>query len=405
MGNTINIPASFQNEGVQLKDWTDWRWQLANTIRGSEKLVRYLSISKERSYEINKIITSDYQNGRDEMRLTPYLVSLINANDPNDPIALQHLPQPQELEEDDFDFGNVWEKPEDFLDGENRLLQQKYPDIALIRLSNTCHSFCRFCFEKERTLRHGVATNAGPEEFSKAVSLITKDKRIRTILLSGGDPLIVPDEILKERLEALSSILHLKTIRINTRALLHNPFRITPEFANMLGEIQKNSWDVKPAGTEIRMGVHFNHPHELTEEATAAVRTLQKSGIQVYNQTVLLKGINDSAEIIQTLFRRLREEGVVLHYFSHAMIVPRTGHLRTTVRKGQEIVRSLRQSKEFRAQLPYYELSHPTGKQLIPDSMSEYFFEDTIEKNGKQIPVIKFLSDITGRWEVWVDGK
>ena len=360
-------------EIINSKQWTDWRWQLANTIRSVDKLVRYVSISAERAKELQLTANNEYQNGRDEMRLTPYLVSLMNLADENDPIALQHLPRREEMQPDDFSFDEVWEKPEDFLDGGNRLVQQKYPDVAVLRLSNACHSFCRFCFEKERTLRHGVPTNAGPEQFTAAVEMICKNTRIRTVLVSGGDPLIVPDEILADRLRALSAIPHLKTIRVNTRALLHNPFRVTTELAALLGNIQAESWKKRAKGIQIRIGVHFNHPRELTSEAMSAIRTLQRAGIETYNQTVLLKKINNNFKTIQKLFRLLREEGVELHYLSHAMTVPRTSHFRTSVEKGQQIMRALRQCKEFRGQLPYFELSHHTGKQMIPDTMNEQF--------------------------------
>lgn len=299
----------------------------------------------------------------------------------------------------------MWERAEDFNNDDNRLLQKKYSDVALIRLANTCHSFCRFCFEKERTLRHGVATDAGPEQFAVAVEKIKSDSKIRTVLISGGDPFIVPDEILGERLRALAAIPHLKTIRINTRALLHNPFRVTPELAKMLGTIQKESWTNCEKGIQIRIGVHFNNPRELTLETIQAIRTLQCAGVELYNQTVLLKGINDTFETVYQLFRLLREEGVELHYFSHAMTVPRTSHFRTSVRKGQEIMQALKQCKEFRGQLPRYELSHHTGKHMIPDTMNESFYEDVIEKNGIKIPIIKFVSDVTHQWEVWPDGR
>lgn len=370
------IPKFFHDKGCTVAQWTSWQWQLANLI-------------KHQSSE----------------RITPYLWSLIDWKNAKDPIALQHLFNSKELLRDTFTYHSVWEQPHDFLDGSNRMLQQKYPDIAVVRITNTCHSFCRFCFEKDRTIRHNVATVVGAKQLSTAHKIIDKKKKIRQILLSGGDPSVLPDHVLKQYLEAFITIPHLKIIRINTRTLLHNPYRITPEFAKMLGELQKNSWKKNlKNGKLIHLGVHFNHPKELTAEALTAIRRLQSEGIHIYNQTVLLKNINDSAKILQKLFRTLRAEGVHLHYLSHAMAVPGTGHFRTTVRKGIELLDELKKSKEFRGQLPHYEMSHAAGKQII-NGFSPYFYESMLKKGNKKQPIIRFLSDITAKWETYPDEK
>lgn len=353
---------------------------------------------------MKKITTSRTQAGENKTMLTPFLLSLIDPKNPKDPIGLQHLTNPAELKKDEFNYETVWERDEDFIDRENRLLQRKYPDIVVLRIANTCHSFCRFCFEKERTLQNKIKTKVGIKEFKNALNFIKKDKKIRQVLLSGGDPTILPDKILKNYLEKLIKIPHLKTIRINTRALLHNPFRITDDFAKMLGFLQKKSWNLCKKGKEIKIGVHFNHPKEITREAITAIRKLQKEGIGIYNQTVLLKNINDNLTTLKTLFGILRQEGVALHYLSQAMAVPGTSHFRTKVRKGQKLMEALRKTKEFRGQLPVFELSHYTGKQIIPAEMNDNFFETTIKKNNRTIKVIKFLSDITGKWEIFPDG-
>lgn len=402
VGNT-SILSAFNATPEQ---WYNWRWQLTHLVQNGPELQRYVrGINSELVRRLDTITNRRYENGSDQMRLTPYLISLIDWNNPSDPIALQHLPALLELEPDPFAFDEVWEKKTDFLDGDNRLLQQKYPDIMVLRLSNTCHSFCRFCFEKERTLRQDVPTMAGPTQFAEAVNLLTHSPQVRQVLVSGGDPLIVPDEILVERITALAAIPHISTIRINTRSFLHNPFRITRQLAERLAEIQTNSWSAKERGVQIHLGTHFNHPNELAPAAIEAIRLLQRAGLHIYNQTVLLKNINDNATILQTLFRRLRIENVRLHYLSIAMAVPRTSHFRTSVRSAQQLMRELRRLKEFRGQLPHLELSHHTGKQIVPDTMNDYFYETTIKKNGNTYRMIKFLSDITGQWELFPDGE
>lgn len=406
------IPAKYKAQGVTEKQWTDWRWQLANSIKTAEQLGFYANLNTKKIQQIKKIIENKYQNGQDSMRITPYLLSIMDLKNPKDPIALQHFPNIKESIPDNFNFNKVWERSEDFLDGSNRLLQQKYPDIMLLRIANTCQSFCRFCFEKERTLRGKIKTTIGQEQFEKSLKIIRSKKSVRQILLSGGDPSILPDQKIKELLEGLIKIPHLKTIRINTRTLTHNPFRITPEFAKMLGDLQKSSWKKKKTGNpssefntlikgkQIKVGVHFNHSKELTKEAITAIRRLQSQGIELYNQTVLLKGINDDHKTIYDLFKKLREEGVELHYFSYAMMVPRTSHFRTTVKKGQEILGKLLNTNEFRGQLPHYEMSHFKGKQIIPITMNKHFFEDKVGKK----PIIRYLSDISCKWETFPNG-
>lgn len=387
----------------QRSSWADWRWQISQAARTVEQLKKLVEIPEARAKEIAEVLEPRKNGKVDEMRLTPFLLSLIDWNNPRDPIALQHLPSKAELSEDNFSLATIWEQSEDFVDGVNRMIQQKYPDIILLRLSNTCHSYCRFCFQKERTLQASVSTKTGEEEFNQALEIIASKPEVRQVLISGGDPLILTDEILLDRLQKLSEIPQLSTLRINTRVLLHNPFRVTPELAMQLKTLTENSWNNhRERGIELKIGVHFNHPNELTPEAIQAIRLLQKNGVLVYNQTVLLKEVNDTVEILADLFRTLRKENVALHYLSVSMPVPGTAHLRTSVRAVQEIMNSLRQTKEFRGQLPQIEMSHYTGKHIVPATMNENFCEDVNEKGE---PVIKFLSDITGKWEFYPDAR
>jgi lysine 2,3-aminomutase len=403
------IPKTYKQNGTTKKQWFDWRWQISNSIKTADALEEFApEIGKKKITAIKKVLQHRYQNKSDEMRLTPYLFSLIDFKNHQDPVALQHFPQIEETEEDDFTFEKVWEIKKDFQKGnsdENRLLQQKYPDIALLRISNTCASFCRFCFEKERTLRHDVVTKISKTVYEKAIEAINANKKLRQVLLSGGDPLILNDEQLKQLFLPLLKIEHLKTIRINTRTLLHDPYRITDELAQMLGNLQRESWKWCEKGKQIQIGLHFNHPQEITTEAITAIRKLQREGIELYNQTVLLKGINDNLKTLQALFRLLRAEGVRLHYLSQPMEVPRTSHFMVSVEKGQKLMEALRKTNEFRAQLPFYEMSHHSGKQLIPTMMNKNFKSTTHKKNGKTQKAIGYLSDVTGKWETYTNGE
>jgi len=395
------IPKYHTEQGVTTTKWRDWRWQLANNINTAKQLGTVTNLPKSESVKLTALFAKLAEPGLDAVRLTPFLVSLIDWKNPTDPIRLQHIPSEAEFKPDRYAMNKVWEQPQDFADGANRFIQQKYPDIILLRLASTCNAFCRFCFEKERTLRNSVRTAIGPIQFKKALETISAQKSVRQILISGGDPMIIPDQLLFHYLGEIIKIPYISTVRLNTRALLHNPFRIDEKFVNTLAKIQTDSWKIKgrERGVSIEIGVHFNHPQELSAEALNAIRQLRRAGIGVYNQTVLLKGINDNVEILADLYRCLRQENVTLHYLSHAMPVPGTDHLRTSITAGQIIMRQLRRKKEFRGQLPYFETSHYTGKQIIPDDFNDNFklFK---AKNG---PEIHFLSDITGKIEILPD--
>lgn len=385
-------------KNISTKQWQDWRWQLANVITSFEELNKTVKLPRVLVARYKKLFKILARPGFDAVRLTPYLLSLINWRDMHDPILLQHLPSKAELKPDDFELNKIWERADDFVDGQNRFIQQKYPDIVLLRLASTCHSFCRFCFEKERTLRGQVKTAIGREQFKQALKYIKQQPQVRQILVSGGDPLIIPDEVLFKYLLELIKLPQISLIRINTRTLLHNPFRITESFVKKLAALQTASWDDKQRerGVSVEIGVHFNHPNELTQEALDKIRKLRQAEIGVYNQTVLLKGINDQPEIIIKLFRKLRAENVRLHYLSHAMPVPATSHLRTEIKTGMQIMSALRKSREFRGQLPHFETSHYTGKQIVPEEFNKKFKQIKI----KNKPVVRFVSDITGRSEV-----
>ncbi len=397
------IPETYLKEGITKKEWCDFRWQIANSIKSADKLQKIAPENGPKKIaEIKKVLEHAYQGKIDEMRLTPFLLSLIDFKNPKDPIALQHIPSLKETQKDHFNFKEVWEIKKDFKD-ENRFLQQKYPDIVLLRISNTCPSFCRFCFEKERTLRHQIVTKVTKSAFDKAIDQIATNKNLRQVLLSGGDPAILSDQQLQEYLIPLLKIPHLKTIRINTRTLLHNPYRITDEFAVMLGNLQKQSWLWCDKGKQIQIGLHFNHPEEITPEAILAMRKLQREGIELYNQNVLLKGINDNLDILQQLFSILRSEGIRLHYISQAMEVPRTSHFMVSLKQGQKLMERLRKTRQFRGQLPHFEMSHYSGKQLIPSTPHSKFQLKTHKKGQKRRNYVHFLSDITGKWEMYED--
>ncbi len=234
MRSNIVVTSDFIKNATKNGKWTDWRWQISHIVRNVEQFREYFSLSEDvlaSSHFVREIRNGSY----DAMRLTPYLLSLIDFQNPRDPIALQHFPQLAETHREVFTSRDLWEQEEDFVDGNNRMVQQKYPDIVVLRLSNTCHSFCRFCFEKERTLRRKVLTSVADAAFNKALTFIASQKNVRQVLVSGGDPLVMTDEFLAPKLEQILSIPQVVTLRINTRSFLHNPFRITSDFASLLG--------------------------------------------------------------------------------------------------------------------------------------------------------------------------
>ncbi len=279
-------------------------------------------------------------------RITPYLQRLL-ATAP-DPLLRQFLPDPQELAEDDL--------PEDPLD-EARLapvpaVVHRYPNRALLLAANSCAAYCRFCTRKRRVGQRDSNLSFG--EVLDGIAYIAAQPQINEVIISGGDPLTLSDNLLGEILQRLHNIKHVTLLRIATRTPAVMPERITPQLAQLLGRFQP-----------LYLSTHFNHPAELTAEAQQACQLLAEAGVPLVNQSVLLKGVNDDAQTLATLFTELLHCRVRPYYLHQMDPVHGTGHFRVPVERGLQLLAELRQTISGLA-IPHYVIDAPGGLGKIP---------------------------------------
>lgn len=268
---------------------------------------------------------------------------------PGDPIWLQAVPSEKELAEDNLLPDPLHEEQLSPVPG----LIHRYPDRAVLLVSNSCATYCRFCMRKRRVGMHSICNN-GTVDLDQAIDYLTSAKQIKDLLLSGGDPLLLTDEVLHNILFKLRNIPHIEIIRIGTRIPVVQPSRITPALCKMLAEHHP-----------LFINTHFNHPAELTPDAHKACTMLTDSGIPLGNQTVLLKGVNDNHEILKSLFTGLLKLRVRPYYLHQMDLVQGTGHFRTSLDKGIQLASSLRGEISGMA-IPHYVVDLPGGKGKVP---------------------------------------
>jgi lysine 2,3-aminomutase len=280
------------------------------------------------------------------MHISRYYLDLIEA--PGDPLWLQSVPDMRELSDPTSSA--------DPLD-EERLsptlaVVHRYPDRVLLLAGGECATYCRFCTRKRKL---GCSSMAVSEEnLSAGIDYIASRPEVRDVLLSGGDPLLLEDDQLENILLRLKAIPHVEMVRIGSRLPVTLPERITDDLCQMLRRF-----------SPLYLNTHFNHPRELTPQAAAACARLADAGIVLGNQTVLLRGVNDSAATLASLWRGLLRLRVRPYYLHHMDLVRGTGHFRTRIETGLEILRELRGPLSGMA-LPHYVIDSPGGKGKIP---------------------------------------
>lgn len=270
---------------------------------------------------------------------------------PGDPLWRQFVPSPEELSlECGLEDDGLGEKAQSPCPG----LIHRYPDRVLVLAASDCFSYCRFCFRKRIWKRGSSRKDLTGKELSDISSYLESHPEVKDVLVSGGDPLTLPDERLLEILQTLSASGKTETLRLCTRAPLSCPERITDALTDALGEI-RGLWFV----------THFNHPDELDERSLSACRRIRLRGIPVLNQTVLLAGVNDDAETLKRLFRKLVSERIKPHYLFSADPIRGTAHFAVPVTRGLEILRSLRAGLSSIA-TPTYAIDLPSGGGKVP---------------------------------------
>ena len=299
-----------------------------------------------------------------------YYLGLIDKDRKNDPIFKQCFPDARELH-------RKKELSGDPLAEERQMpvanLIHRYKDRVVLLVTNKCAVHCRFCFRKRKWKKGNIADDMDDDNLQEACKYISTNAGIREVLVSGGDPLMLPTPRLKKILGSVSRIKNVSAIRVGTRMPAVLPMRIDRRLVNMLSDV-RGLWIM----------THFNHPSELTEESEQAGLALVKAGIPLLNQTVLLKGVNDSAEVLEELFRGLVKIKVKPHYLFHADPVEGSAHFRTGVRKGLEIMKELRPLLSSLG-TPIFAIDLPEGGGKVPLQADYRSGRKYIGINGKKI--------------------
>ncbi|MFK7839416.1 MAG: lysine-2,3-aminomutase-like protein [Bdellovibrionales bacterium] len=282
-------------------------------------------------------------------RTTGTINQLITGTPDNDPIARQYIPTPAELiqtpEENADPIGDEAHTPV-------KGIVHRYPDRVLFKPANVCAVYCRYCFRREKVGPGSDILNE--EERNTAINYIANNKEIWEVILTGGDPLVLSSKQLSNMMRQLQAIDHIKVIRFHTRVPIADPKRITK---NTLGALDSEK--------TIYMALHINHAREITKDVRHTLKQLQKQGIILLSQSVLLKGVNDSVETLETLYRELVAIGVKPYYLHHPDFAPGTSHFRVSIKDGQTMVKQLLGRLSGLCQ-PTYMLDIPGGHGKIP---------------------------------------
>jgi lysine 2,3-aminomutase len=282
--------------------------------------------------------------------VTPAMAALIDPSNADDPIARQFIPDAAEL------AATPEENADPIGDGAHEVspgLVHRYPDRVLLKLTSVCAVYCRFCFRREMVGPGEGAMSRG--DMDAALAYIRAHRGIWEVVVSGGDPLVVSPRRLAVLSAALATIDHVKVVRFHTRLPVAAPERITDELAMAL----------RVAGKSVWVAVHANHPRELTPDARRAIARVSAAGVFLVSQTVLLAGVNDDPDTLASLMRAFVECGVKPYYLHHADLAPGTSHFRTTIARGQALMKALRGRLSGLCQ-PTYVLDIPGGHGKVP---------------------------------------
>jgi lysine 2,3-aminomutase len=343
-------------------DWNDWRWQNRNRIRSLEQLERMIRVTDDERQAILR------HKGPLPVGLTPYYMSLIDPDDPAQPLRRTVIPTLAE-------FTRVPGEQDDPLgeDGTSPVpgLVHRYPDRVLLLVTNFCSVYCRYC-TRARLVGAGGERVLKKTDIDRAIEYIERTPAVRDVLISGGDPLSLDEERLEYVLQRLRGIKHLEFVRIGTKQPVVQPMRVTPKLTRMLRKYHP-----------LWMSLHFTHPSEITPEVAEACGRLADAGIPLGSQTVLLKGINDNAETLKRLFHGLLQIRVRPYYLYQCDPISGSSHFRTTVDEGLALIQALRGHTTGYA-VPSYVVDAPGGGgkiALFPDVLVGRDGDDLILRN------------------------
>ncbi len=344
--------------------------KLEDVINSIEQLADYLKLSSDEKEQLKQVVKIH------PMRVSPYYLSLINWNDPNDPIKKMVIPCLDELHLEGF-YDTSGEAENTKMPG----LQHKYAETALILATNRCATYCRHCFRKRLV---GLPTEEIVKRFEDAAEYISNHEEINNVLISGGDPLVLPNEVIKKFLEVLTKIDHLNYIRFGSRTPVSLPSRLSdPELLDLFKKYSQMD-------RRLYVVIQFNHPREITPQSISAVNKLINAGVLLSNQTVLLKGVNDDPETLATLMNRLVSIGVTPYYVFQCRPVKRVKtHFQVPICEGVRIIEKAKAKCDGHSKRFKYVMSHTTGKIEILGILNDnVYFKYHEAKNRKNLGVM-----------------
>jgi lysine 2,3-aminomutase len=329
---------------VSDSDWNDFRWQLKHRITTLDQLRRLLPTLTPEEEAGTKLA-----NTKLALAITPYFFNLIDSSDEHCPIRRQVIPRIEETHTAPWEMSDpCGEDTHSPVPG----LVHRYPDRVLFLVTDRCASYCRYC-TRSRLVSNAAGYDFHPE-FDRQLDYVRQHPEIRDVLLSGGDPLLLSDDKLESLLKQLRAIPHVEFLRIGSRIPIFLPQRITPQLCAMLKKYHP-----------LFISIHSNHPRELTSEVRDALGQLADAGIPLGNQSVLLKHVNDDAVVLSALFQKLLMCRVRPYYLYQCDLISGSAHLRTSVRRGLELMEQLRGHTTGYA-VPQYVIDAPGGGGKVP---------------------------------------
>ncbi len=349
-------------------DWCDWHWQLRHRISSVSLLSKFIKLTDEQVGLFESI------SKKFRWATTPYYLSLMDYEDMSYPINLMALPSAAENDEN----GELDPMSEEFTNPAP-CITRRYPNRLIINVTSSCAMFCRHC---QRRRRIGESDRIESEEnIDAAIEYIRNTRQIRDVLITGGDPMMLPDEMLESIIRKVRAIEHVEIVRIGTRVPVTMPQRITEDLVDMLKKYHP-----------LYINTQFNHPGELTGEAVSACEKIVNAGIPLGNQMVFLKGVNNDKYVVQLLNEGLLRARVRPYYIFHPKQVKGTGHFEITVEEGLKIMKYLRGHTSGLA-IPQYILNAPHGLGKIP-LLPKYIEESDDEHiklftwEGKEVEIV-----------------
>ena len=336
--------------------WNDWKWQISNRIETLDTLKKCINLTSAEEDGIKQSLKTL------RMAITPYYLSKMDLENQNCPIRKQAIPTIAELHNTAADLIDPLYEDED---SPTPGITHRYPDRVLFLITDQCSMYCRHCTRRRFAGQHDA--ESPKERIDNAIEYIKKTPVIRDVVLSGGDALLINDKLLESIIARLQNIPHIEIIRIGTRVPVVCPQRITDELCDMLKKYHP-----------IWLNTHFNHPNEITPEAKTACEKLANAGINIGNQSVLLRGVNDCPDIMKKLVCGLVKIRVRPYYIYQCDLAMGLEHFRTPVSKGIEIIEHLRGHISGFA-VPTFVVDAPGGGGKIP-VMPQYLISQSPDK-------------------------